>query len=393
MKKLKEALSIVLSIAALFGASLPAYAPTNIIEEVISTYVPFNELNKNTTYVALGDSITTGFGLENFNSNDIKNKSSAESFVNKLSAKLGKEAVNLGIDGMDSTRLLKMISDPTTKEQETIVDQIEKASVITISIGGNDVFLALAEVLNEELGDGKNLFNASKQDILKVTMELLFSKSAKENLNNKVVGATKIFIGDPEHNKDGNFANIISTIKELNPDAQIIVQTIYNPYDLQITDFCDSAVESINSKIIKDSENGKEYLVADVYSAFAKAKSGTILVNCDTGNTFDPHPTAKGHEVIYTVIASALQNDTLPYIIKTTIANGKLTNSVYQGELLLTVTPDKGYKVPKSISVTIGRGAKVILDLNSNGRASMPIADVGADITVSGICARWLKIK
>ncbi len=386
MKKLKEALSIVLSVASIFGASLPAYAPNNIIEEVIATYVPINELDKNATYVALGDSITTGYGLENFNSNDIKNKSSAKSFANKLSAKLGKEAVNLGVDGMDSTRLLQMISNPATEEQEATVAQIEKAGVITISIGGNDVFLALAGVMNEELGNGKNLFNASKQDILKVTMELLFNKSAKENLNNKVIAATKMFIGDPEYNKDGNFSNIISTIKELNTDARIVVQTVYNPYDLQITDFCNSAVESINAKIINDSENGNNYLVADVYSAFAKAKSGTILVNSDTGKTFDPHPTAKGHEVIYTVIASALQNNTLPYKIKTAIVNGKLTDSVYQGELLLTVTPNKDYKVPKSISVTIGSGAKVILDVNSNGMASMPIADVGSDIMVSGIC-------
>ena len=72
MKKLKEVLSIVLSAASLFGASLPAYAPTNIVEEVITTYIPMNIMNESTSYVALGDSITTGYGLENYNSNDVK---------------------------------------------------------------------------------------------------------------------------------------------------------------------------------------------------------------------------------------------------------------------------------------------------------------------------------
>ncbi len=386
MKKLKEVFSIVLSVAALFGASLPAYAPTNIVEEVITTYIPFNIINENTSYVALGDSITTGYGLENYNSNDVQNKTSEKSFVTKLSKKLGKEAVNLGVDGIDSSRLLNAITNPSTADQEVAIAQIEKAGVITVSIGGNDVFMALAEVLNDKLGKGKNLFNASKQEILKVTMELLFNKSAKDTMKNKVLAATKTFNGDAANNKEGNFASIIRIIKELNPNAQIVVQTIYNPYDLQFASFCNTAIESINAKIINDSENGKNYLVADTYSAFAKAKSGTILVNSDTGKTFDPHPTAKGHEVIYTVIASALQNNTLPYKIKTAIANGKLTNSVYQGELLLTVTPNKECKMPKSISVTIGSSAKVILDLDSNGMASIPIADVGSDIMVSAIC-------
>lgn len=386
MKKIKEVLSIILSAATLFGVSLPAYAPTNIVEEIIETYVPFKGGDENSTYVALGDSITTGYGLESFDSNDKKNKLSEKSFVNKLSNKLGKKAVNLGIDGIDSCRLLQIISNPTTTDEKDMVAEIEDACVITISIGGNDVFLALAEVLNDKLGEGKSLFDASKQDILKVTMEFLFTKSAKETLNNKVLAATERFIGNSEKKEEGNFAKIISTIKKLNPDAQIVVQTIYNPYDIQITDFCNWAIDSINEKIINYSENGKNYLVADVYSAFTKAKSGTILVNADTGKTFDPHPTAKGHEVIYTVIASALQNNTLPYNIKTTIANGKLTNSVYEGELILTVIPDKGCKVPKNISVTIGNGTKTILTLDSNGKASIPIADVGANIVVSGIC-------
>lgn len=385
MKRLKEMLSIVLSVASLFGATLPAYAPQNAIEEVIATYIPMSR-DEGGTYVALGDSITTGYGLENYNSNDTKNKSSEKNFVTKLSTKFGNEAVNLGVDGIDSTRLLNALTNPATVEQKTAISQVENADFITLSIGGNDVFLALAEVLNDKLGDGKNLFNASKQDILKVTMELLFNKSAKDTLKNKISIATKTFIGDSEHNKPGNFEKIIETLKSLNPNARIVVQTIYNPYDIQIADFCNKAIESINEKIIYDSHNGENYLVADVYSAFAKAKSGTILVNSATGKTFDPHPTAKGHEVIYTVIASALQNNKLPYDIKASIVNGHLTNTVSKGELILLIVPEEGHKIPKTISIKIGDGDKQILTLDSNGKGSMPIANVGEDILVNGIC-------
>ncbi|PYG87444.1 lysophospholipase L1-like esterase [Ruminiclostridium sufflavum DSM 19573] len=387
MKKMKEMLSIVLGIASLIGVSLPAYAPNNVVEEIISTYIPVNEADGNSTYVALGDSITTGYGLESFDGNDIENKSSEKSFVNKLGNKLGKEAVNLGIDGIDSTRFLQVISNPVTEEQQAVISQIENAGIITISIGGNDVFLALAEVLNGKLGEGRSIFNATKQEILKVTVEFLFNKSAKDSLKEKVSAATETFVGNPANNKEGNFADIIKAVKKLNPDAQIIVQTIYKPYDLQITSFCNTAIEDMNAKIIKDSENGKNYLVADVYSAFEKAGSETALINADSGKTFDPHPTAKGHEVIYTVIAAALQNNTLPYRIKASIVNGKLTDKVLDGELILTVTPEEGYKVPKNISVAIGSDAKKTLAVDSNGKAAMPVADIGTDIAVSGICS------
>ncbi|MHB8063271.1 MAG: GDSL-type esterase/lipase family protein [Ruminiclostridium sp.] len=375
LKKLRIVLSFVLGLAFLFGLAvvdnLPIHAATK----------------STTTYVALGDSITTGYGLVNFNENDVKNKSSANNFVNKLSKKLGAKAVNLGVEGLDSTRFLDPIAKPTTTEQKAAVAQIKNASVITISIGGNNVMLPLLAVLNEKIGNGKNIFTANAQEIQEAAIGLIFDTAAKNKLQNDVIAGAATFNGDAKLKKTGDYANIISTIKKLNPKAQIIVQTIYNPYDLPFTAFFDTAIKSMNAKIFKDSANGKNYKVADVYSAFSKAKPGTELVNADTGKTFDPHPTAKGQEVIYTVVASAAQNNTLPYKVKANITKGILTTKVSEGELLLTITPTKGYNVPTSISLTVGKGARTALTLK-NGKASVPIADVGADIVVTGVCSK-----
>jgi len=377
MKKLRIVLSILLSIAFVLGIALVEYIPVHAATTSTST----------STYVALGDSITTGYGLTNFNENDIKNKSSANNFVNKLSKKLGKKAINLGVEGIDSMRFLDAISDPKTAEQKTAVAQIKNASVITISIGGNNVFLPLAGILNERLGKGKSIFKASAQEILSATAGLFFDTAAQNKLQNAVIDAAVKFNGDAKLNKAGDFANIISTIKKLNPKAQIIVQTIYSPYKLTFTAFFDTAIKSMNAKIINDSANGKNFKVADVYSAFSKAKPGTELVNADTAKTFDPHPTAKGHEVIYTVVAAAALNSTFPYNVKAIVTKGKLTTKVTKGELLLTITPINGYKVPKSISLTIGKGTITTLTLK-NGIASMAIADVMSDIVVTGVCTK-----
>jgi len=375
VKKLRILISIVLSIAFLFGITLIEYVPVQAT--VINT----------STYVALGDSITTGYGLVSFNSKDIKNKSSANNFVNKLSKRLGKKVVNLGVEGIDSTRFLEAIIRPTTVGQKADVIQIKNAGIITISIGGNNVMQPLIAILNEKLGKGKTIYNASAQEIQTVAFGLLFNQTALDKLQTTAQEGASKFTGNVKLKKTGEFASIISTIKKLNPKAQIIVQTIYNPYKSMLTAIIDTAIKSMNAEIIKGSANGKNYKVADVYSAFSKASLGTKLVNADTGTSFDPHPTAKGHDVIYTLVAYAAQNNTLPYNLKATITKGSLTTKVYEGKLLLTITPTKGYKVPKSILLTIGKGANKTLAL-ANGTATVPIADVGADVVVTGVCTK-----
>lgn len=375
MKLIRKLLSVAVCISLIAGVTAFEYTPVHAAAK------------DTPTYVALGDSITTGYGLSSLKANDIKNKSDSNNFVSKLSKKLGKKAVNLGVEGLDSTRFLKSITSPQTADEKAAVAQIKKAGIITVSIGGNNVMLPMLEVLNEKLGKDKNVFTASALDVQIAALSLIFDTNAINKIKNNVTAGAAAFNGNAEQKEPGDFSNIISAIKKLNPKAQIIVQTIYNPYKLPLTEFFDDAIKSMNAKIIKDSLNGKNYKVADVYSAFAKAAAGTVLVNADRGDTFDPHPTIKGHDVIYTLMAYAVQNNVLPYKVKPAVTKGKVGTTISEGELILTITPDKGYKVPQGISLTIGKGAARKL-LLKDGKASVPIADINADIGVSGTCTK-----
>ena len=370
MKKFKTLLSIMLCVLFLFSMATVDYIPASAVKST-------------PTYVALGDSITTGYGLASFIKNDVSNKASVKNYVNKLGKKLGANTVNLGVEGLDSTGLLNAIVNPATEDQKAAVDKIRTANVITVSIGGNNLLLPLITAINDKLGKDKTIYNATEQDLSAAMTNMFFDDAAMTKLNNALSAATIAFNG--ESGKAGDFTNIISAVKKLNPKAQIVVQTVYDPYRFSFTSMFDSIIKSMNDKIIKDSANGRNYKVADIYSAFSKAKPGSALVNADTGKSYDPHPTAEGHQVIYTVVAAALQNNALPYNVKASIKNGKLITKVYAGELIFTVTPGKGYKVPKNITLAIGKGTATALALK-NGSVSVPVADINTDITVKGTC-------
>lgn len=375
MKSLKKVLIIFICICvsawSCLLAAIPAQSATKVQE----------------TYAAIGDSITSGYGLESFQNNDINNKNSTYNFVTKLGKKLGMKTLNFGIEGIDTTMLLKAISNPSTNEEKNTVSQMAKADLITLSIGGNNVFIPLLNSINDRIGNGKNIFSANATELQNALIGLIFNGDEMDKLKKNIANGADIFVGNAKLNKTGDFSKIIDTIKKLNPRAKIIVQTIYNPYNLIMSDSIGTAINRMNAEIIKGSDNGKNYKVADVYSAFFKAKAGTQLVNADTGKSFDPHPTRKGHEVIYTLVAYAASNDTLPYPVKLNIVKGKASAVISAGELMLTVIPAAGCKLPKNIYLTIGKSLKTTLPLK-NGVAAVPIADINTDITVTAVCTK-----
>ena len=79
--------------------------------------------------VVLGDSITTGYGLDGYTAGD--NSSAAGSFANQLSAGYA-EYSNFAVDGRTSGELL------TALEDEDVSAALAGAETVVISIGGND---------------------------------------------------------------------------------------------------------------------------------------------------------------------------------------------------------------------------------------------------------------
>lgn len=137
-------------------------------------------------YVALGDSLVTGTtGLSG------TMKTYVHGIYTYLQSEFGNENVTkayFGVDGDDSSGLLNKILS-----NSTIRDEVKKADLITVSIGGNNIMKAA-------------------------------NPSFFEKIDTNIAE-------DGVKNFEQEYNNILNTIFELNPDVKVIATTLYNPYN------------------------------------------------------------------------------------------------------------------------------------------------------------------
>lgn len=173
-------LSVSLILTALFGYGF-ASAYNDVVnppKRAVLTPTKEEPVAKGGTYVALGDSLTRGVGASNGNS---------------YAAIVGQELIkdntverfqNLAVSGARTEDLLKQL------EQKEVLRSLSQAKVISVTIGGNDLF---------NRGEGVANFDAKK------TADTI--KSAQTNLEKTF----KILRGE-------------------NPDAVIFYVGLYNPF-------------------------------------------------------------------------------------------------------------------------------------------------------------------
>lgn len=164
-------------------------------------------------YLLLGDSIAQGYGVYN------RDKACYGKIVADTN---GYNYTNYAVNGYRSCDLISQLGNPEVNAA------VEKADIISLSIGGND-FL--------------------QQNLPRIAVEVLAG-------NYKIVNDVKDIFAE-------NFAVIIGTIKELNPDAVILVQTLYNPMKFILGDFYGLATVRVNEAIHEylDENPGAFYLV------------------------------------------------------------------------------------------------------------------------------------
>ncbi len=192
-------------------------------------------------YVLLGDSIAQGFGIFNRD----------EACYGKIVADtLGYNYKNYGIDGYRSIDLVELL------KTEEVQNSIKNADLISLSIGGNDYLQQNLPVI---------IFSILRGDFH--------------------------YLDDIEEMFIENFANIISSVKKLNPKATLIVQTLYNPRVDLLRDIYAHATNRVN-KNIRDylsAHPGDFYLLDTV--PFMEGHIECVAV--DT-----VHPSAVGNEEI-----------------------------------------------------------------------------------------------
>ena len=260
------------------------------------------------SYVALGDSITTGYGLTE----------NETGFAKQVADSNGYTLTNLAQDGATSTDLLEVV------KSEANADTLKNADLITITIGGNDLMDALYAYLAEEYNkqnsdtpitaeDVKASLAGEEEAVVEQTTMLGFAISNISDFQSSS-------IANSSYNALGyNFVEIIETIREINQNAQLIVVNQYNPYshltagisglDLSsVISAFDSAVQALNVGI-SSGEAIAGYTVADVYTKFKEAENNPCNASVSPSINLDFHPNAAGHGLIADTISALLTDE------------------------------------------------------------------------------------
>ncbi len=201
-------------------------------------------------YLVLGDSIAYGSGILN----------SREACYGKIVADTnGYDYANHSIPGHTTTNLINRLND------ETVIADLEKADIISISIGGNNFLMS-------------NLIG------------LMFDSIVKND------HAQFDAIADNFYEE---FCEIIDIINSHNADAVILMQTLYNPQSGYLRAPYQQGADRINAAIERyNSENPDEIVIVDVGAAL-----GDDMANYADD---DIHPSAQGNEIIARVILDKL---------------------------------------------------------------------------------------
>ena len=290
----RKFLAILLSLAMLFTLLPPGAA-----------------LAVSPSYVALGDSITMGYGLAE----------GETAFPMTVANNVGATLTNLAANGETSASLLtKLQTDGSVKTA------VSDADVITITIGGNDLMDALYAYLAEKYNEGND---ESTQMTAEQIKEMLTGQGGAVDfltLTSLIAPLTK-FPASSEFTTalnrfSTNLSSIVSQIKSLNANVRIVVATQYNPYSHLSNPTIDSVVTAFNNGIQQLNEkisSQTDIKVADVYTAFSSQNtSENPLCNATfTMNGFnleeinlDFHPNAEGHKVIAGVVGEAVKGVT-----------------------------------------------------------------------------------
>lgn len=320
MKIIKKAITLlccaVLSSVGFTSMAFAESSNNNSSNSDNSKIIPegYEMVTQETPYriTVLGDSIATGYGLDNYNKDDI---TACASYANILALdyKLVSEVnyYNKAVDGYTTQNLLSHLNSKT-------LDMYLGSDVIILSIGGNDFLGRLINFITTTTGE-TNLKDAIPKIMQMEPQKLTFLGMS---LGEELDAALESYMND--------FPEIIKYIKSINPDANIIVQTLYNPLEKfeqfeAIKTLSKAKISLLNEVITGNTtdENGKQlYRIADIASAFSdKADKLTNI------SQMDIHPNADGHAVIAEIIDKVVHEQTYSTLTEKAVAPNSDTES------------------------------------------------------------------
>ncbi len=366
-------LSILMSSAA-YASDVKQNAQSGTQTETAKTEVSVKD--EKIRYVALGDSISTGFGLTIFTKDHPDNPKSPNLFVNRLSASLDLPVLNLAKDGIDTTDLLNLIKN-LSQDKKKILGEAE---LITVSTGGNNLLAPLLELSKKKSDAAVAVGMFSSPQLALISM--LTTSNAQEQANVRAIidDGVKRFCGTEEKKyEDGEFMQIVNAIRAVNPNAKLVFQTIYYPYaSFNIPEEVDNATKEMNRIILAKAQEGN-YTVIDLYDLFRSPD----FINMQR---LDSHPNNAGTTMIYLLMMQALGEE-IPFTVNGDIKNGSLSYIVNADlSVNINIKPDAGYGLPKEISYNNGTGDTKVSLVKDSFR--IPNLQFIGNIKVSGECVK-----
>ena len=311
MKKIIVRIVSVLAVAAMLTAlALPAAAETKKPEFML----------------AIGDSITTGFGLDGYVDAD---PYTCESYTNIVARALGLEAkstyLNKAVNGATSSDLLALLPE--------IKNYLGYSDLIVVTVGGNDLLGAVPLVASAI--SGKTVTSlAACVDVLSAATPAQFAALANnQNFQTQMLSVLTRFSND--------LASSAALIKQHAPNARVIFLKQYNPMKnvlgfVEFGNFADTLIGAINNSI-EQVCTASGFEVLDVPSVIdVNAPALTNMLN------YDIHPNAAGHLEIAKLLASHL-GVSLDSSADTTATPDETTNAPE----VTTKAPEETTKAPE----------------------------------------------
>ncbi|MBQ6555223.1 MAG: hypothetical protein IJL89_08330 [Firmicutes bacterium] len=252
-------------------------------------------------YLALGDSITKGYALP-----DPDNQCYAALFARQY----GFNYKNYGELGLTAEELLTAI--------QADMYPVSEPKVITISAGVNDVLAPILKTLaiTIDLDSRVGVSIITVNDRLKE----LFVSEPHERVRFRIENAIKAVNDNMRLERicddltQKTLPKIAREIKKRNPDVQIIMTNIYNPYHAKaVFRSADGSVQTLDmtelfsfyaKRVNKALEASEDFVIADL----DRFLTGSEFVNTSVSSediesiTLDPHPTVEGHILIKNAI-------------------------------------------------------------------------------------------
>ena len=269
---------------------------------------PLSALAAQPVYVALGDSISTGYGLDT--------ETAEKSFVEQIAEQQDLSMTMLAEDGETTASLLAKLADA----DGAVAEALETADVVTLTIGGNDFMNALYEYMAEAYNAANSTSFTAEQfkQALEGKNEKLEQATALAFVTQKISGfapgaSTLLTQFETALNK------IASSIRR-HTEAPVVVATQYNPYRFAadevsgepataaqaIANAFDIVLALMNEKI-KALKAQEGFFAADVFSAFDEAQQNPCNASFLSSN-LDFHPNAHGHTLMAQTVGEVVQS-------------------------------------------------------------------------------------